>query len=184
MKESKIGTLDKDRVLDCLCQIERGGVTVELSDGIWAWKNNADQITRYVDSMVKRKILSLLRAKKSGFDYDELVGRTSRYVTEQFKSRPLRDRAHVIKNAITELKKAGTIYDREGIYRIAYDPSDVDNRLARHTGFKVPARTFARCPFCRREALTKQEVEDQFGFRNVAGVIRPQSWCRICRKKR
>lgn len=118
IRESKIGTIDKDTVHECLSRIEREGVTVELSDGVWAWRNSPDQVTRHADSMVKRKILSLLHAKKSGFDYDELVGRTSRYVTDQFRNRPLRDRARVVKNAIVELKKAGMIYEREGIYRI------------------------------------------------------------------
>ena len=183
MRESRIGTIDKDKVLGCLRQIEREGLTVELSDGTWAWKNSSDQITHHADSMAKRTILSLLRAKKSGFDYDELAGRTGRYVTDQFKSRPLRDRAHIVKNAIIELKKAGTIHEHEGIYRIAHDPPDAENISAKHARSEVPTRTFAKCPSCRREAFTRQEVEDRFGFRNMDGVIRPQSWCKRCRKK-
>ena len=27
-----------------------------------------------------------------------------------------------------------------------------------------------------------KEVEKRFGFRNADGVVRPQSWCRACRK--
>ncbi len=183
MRESKIGTMDKDKVLGCLRQIEREGLTVELSDGTWAWKSGSDQIARHADSMAKRRVLALLRAKKSGFDYDDLAGRTGRYVSDQFKSRPLRDRAHIVKNAILELKKASTIHEREGIYRIAHDPPDTENIPAKHARHKIPTRTFARCPSCRREAFTRQEVEDRFGFRNMDGVIRPQSWCKSCRKK-
>ena len=66
---------------------------------------------------------------------------------------------------------------------IAYDPSDVEVILARHATSKTSARTFARCPSCHKEAFTRWEVDDRFGFRNMTGVIRPQSWCRGCRKK-
>ena len=118
MKESKIGTLDKDKVLDYLRQIEREGVTVELSDGTWALKSDSDQIMRHATQMIRKKILSLLRAKKSGMGYEELVGRTSRYVTEKFENKRLKNKTCIIKNTVCELEKEGAIYERNGVYRI------------------------------------------------------------------
>ncbi|MDE2588603.1 MAG: hypothetical protein KGL95_02910, partial [Patescibacteria group bacterium] len=39
----------------------------------------------------------------------------------------------------------------------------------------------AKCPVCKKVASTDQEVEDFFGFREMNGVERVQSWCKECR---
>ena len=41
----------------------------------------------------------------------------------------------------------------------------------------------AQCPECSKTAKGKLEVEEKFGFRNNAGYIMVQSWCRNCRKR-
>ena len=33
-------------------------------------------------------------------------------------------------------------------------------------------------------AKSHEDVEKYFGWRNVNGIMRPQSWCRKCRKNR
>ncbi|MDQ7083629.1 MAG: hypothetical protein Q9M36_01270 [Sulfurovum sp.] len=41
-----------------------------------------------------------------------------------------------------------------------------------------------KCPQCGKEAITYQEVDEKFGFRNMdKESMRNQSWCRDCRKK-
>ena len=42
---------------------------------------------------------------------------------------------------------------------------------------------FAKCPACNKSSSTREDVDKEFGFRNIDGIIRPQSWCRACRKK-
>ena len=37
------------------------------------------------------------------------------------------------------------------------------------------------CPQCRRSADGRVEIGKAFGFRNVDGIVRPQSWCKKCR---
>lgn len=41
--------------------------------------------------------------------------------------------------------------------------------------------SYAKCPNCPNEAHTKSEVDRLFGFRNNAGNIQVQSYCRGCR---
>lgn len=43
-------------------------------------------------------------------------------------------------------------------------------------------KPFAKCPSCNKIAVSNEEIERLFGFRNMAGTSRPQSWCRDCRK--
>lgn len=40
---------------------------------------------------------------------------------------------------------------------------------------------YAKCPICPNEAHGKREVERLFGYRNDAGRIKVQSYCRSCR---
>ena len=41
---------------------------------------------------------------------------------------------------------------------------------------------YAKCPNCGKEATTYDEVEEEFGYRNMGdGRIIVQSWCKICR---
>ena len=40
------------------------------------------------------------------------------------------------------------------------------------------------CPNCGKKAITYQELDEKFGFRNMNNKsMRNQSWCRDCRKK-
>jgi hypothetical protein len=42
----------------------------------------------------------------------------------------------------------------------------------------------AKCPRCERRAYSANNVEQQFGYRNMGdGTVRVQSWCRVCRRK-
>ena len=65
---------------------------------------------------------------------------------------------------------------------------DFDNKTVVITGGasglgKGAAKVFAKCPNCGKTAKNYQDTEKDFGFRNMDGIMRPQSWCRICRKK-
>jgi len=42
----------------------------------------------------------------------------------------------------------------------------------------------AKCPQCERRAYSAAAVEEQFGHRNMGdGIVRVQSWCRVCRNR-
>lgn len=43
---------------------------------------------------------------------------------------------------------------------------------------------WAQCPHCGKEAKSRKEVEEKFGYRNMGdGRYIPQSHCRECRLK-
>ncbi len=65
---------------------------------------------------------------------------------------------------------------------VAFHPSEVRGIIGSHAKTVVSAREHAKCPKCNKTADSRQEIEKEFGFRNVDGMIRPQSWCRECRK--
>ncbi len=65
---------------------------------------------------------------------------------------------------------------------VAFNPSEVRGIIDRHAKTDISARESAKCPKCNRTATSRQEIEEKFGFRNVDGMTRPQSWCRECRK--
>lgn len=46
----------------------------------------------------------------------------------------------------------------------------------------VAERQQTYCPKCGAIAHTKPEIELVFGFRIIGGVVKPQSWCRDCRR--
>jgi hypothetical protein len=46
----------------------------------------------------------------------------------------------------------------------------------------VAERQQTYCPKCGAIAHTKPEIELVFGFRVIGGVVKPQSWCRDCRR--
>lgn len=48
----------------------------------------------------------------------------------------------------------------------------------------MPYGEYAECPKCGKVAHGKEEIEEEFGYRNMGcGKIIPQSWCRDCRIK-
>ncbi len=69
------------------------------------------------------------------------------------------------------------------MWDVAFHPSDVRAIIAKHSKSDTSANEDARCPRCGKAARTRQEVEKLFGFRNMDGLIRPQSWCKKCRTR-
>ena len=65
---------------------------------------------------------------------------------------------------------------------VAFSPSDVRGIIEKHLKTDVSAKEHAKCPKCGKIAQARQEIEKKFGFRNIGGIIRSQSWCRACRK--
>ena len=69
------------------------------------------------------------------------------------------------------------------MWDVAFSPSKVKSIVAVHTRTKVSATQRAKCPRCGKTSVSRQDIEKAFGFRNMDGIIIPQSWCRSCRKK-
>lgn len=65
---------------------------------------------------------------------------------------------------------------------VAFHPSEVRNIIEKHAKAEISAKVFAKCPNCGKPAKNYQDTERDFGFRNMNGIMRPQSWCRDCRK--
>ena len=79
------------------------------------------------------------------------------------------------------------VVNEDGIYGtwtwdVAFHPAEVRGIIEKHFKAKVSAKEYAKCPRCDKIAKSRQEVEKKFGFRNMNGMTRPQSWCRSCRK--
>lgn len=70
------------------------------------------------------------------------------------------------------------------LWDVAFHPTEVRGIINKHTKTEVSSRDYAKCPKCSKEATSRQEIEKKFGFRNMDGIMRPQSWCRICRSDR
>ena len=64
---------------------------------------------------------------------------------------------------------------------VAFHPTEVRGIINKHCNTEISANEHAKCPKCRKAARSRQKVEEEFGFRNVSGMARPQSWCRTCR---
>jgi len=46
----------------------------------------------------------------------------------------------------------------------------------------MPYGEYAQCPCCRKTAYGNDEIERDFGYRNMGnGKVIPQSYCRDCR---
>ncbi len=65
---------------------------------------------------------------------------------------------------------------------VAFSPGEVRGIIAKHSSSSVSANEYTRCPKCHKSAESRQDIERDFGFRNIDGIIRPQSWCRSCRR--
>ena len=64
---------------------------------------------------------------------------------------------------------------------VAFHPSEVRNLIEKHVKTKISTKVFAKCPKCKKTATHREEIEKLFGFRNMDGFIRVQSYCRDCR---
>ena len=67
------------------------------------------------------------------------------------------------------------------MWNVAFHPTDVRRIITEHSKTNTSANENAKCPRCSKTVHTRQEIEKLFGFRNMDGLIRPQSWCKKCR---
>lgn len=68
-------------------------------------------------------------------------------------------------------------------YDVAFRQTEVRDIISKHSKSKSSSNTTAKCPACGKLAQKRQNINKLFGYRNVNGVVRPQSWCRKCRTK-
>ena len=94
---------------------------------------------------------------------------------EQNKTK--RDHLEKWVNIVNEDGKYGT-----WVWDVAFHPAEVRGIIFKHSKTDVSAKENAKCPRCGTTAKSRQVIEKIFGFRNTNGLIRPQSWCRKCRK--
>jgi type III restriction enzyme len=80
-------------------------------------------------------------------------------------------------DAVTEDGRFGVWTDD-----VAFAQSEVKGIIRKHSESEKAKDVFAKCPRCDKTANTRDETEKLFGFRNIDGFNRPQSWCRVCRK--
>ena len=66
---------------------------------------------------------------------------------------------------------------------VVFYPSEVRKIISKHAKIEISAKEYAKCPQCRKSVQSIQKIEREFGFRNVNGIVKPQSWCKTCRKK-
>ena len=64
---------------------------------------------------------------------------------------------------------------------VVFDPMDVKRTIQKHIRAKTTSNEHAKCPKCGKHSHTLPEINKEFGFRNVNGITRSQSWCRRCR---
>ena len=122
MNESRIALSEKEAARLQVMKMETSGMIVKVSDGKWAWKtSDDDQQQDYAESIIREKMLALLRTKKRGTDSSILLGRMNKVVLDEFGDIHT-DRAKLVRDAIQELKRRGLINEEDGIYRIANDP--------------------------------------------------------------
>ena len=68
------------------------------------------------------------------------------------------------------------------VWDVAFHPTKVRGIIEKHAKSEISAAKYAKCPRCGKLAQSRHEIEKKFGFRNIDGMIKPQSWCRCCRK--
>lgn len=66
---------------------------------------------------------------------------------------------------------------------IAYDKSEIKRIIKKHSSVRTIQKENVRCPSCDKRATGQKMINERFGYRNVDGIIRPQSWCKKCRVK-
>ena len=65
---------------------------------------------------------------------------------------------------------------------VIFNPSELRNVIQKHATLEVSTNEFAKCPNCGKKAKGHEDIEKYFGYRNITGTMKPQSWCRDCRK--
>lgn len=67
---------------------------------------------------------------------------------------------------------------------VAFDPSEV-NSIIKKQNEAIPTINYVtKCPACGKTAASLDDIDKLFGFRNMNGFIKSQSWCRDCRKSK
>ena len=61
--------------------------------------------------------------------------------------------------------------------------SELQSMIKKHVGMTPSTNEFAKCPNCGKKVKGHEDIEKYFGYRNMNGIMKPQSWCRDCRKK-
>lgn len=89
------------------------------------------------------------------------------------------------RKALKEWTKAINLNGRFGTWTcdVAFHHTEVRGIIEKHSKIQLSSNTTARCPVCSKTVRGRQNIYEQFGYRNVNGVARPQSWCRECRRK-
>lgn len=67
------------------------------------------------------------------------------------------------------------------VFDVAFHQTEVRGIISKHMKTNATAKIEARCPACRKIVVGRQEIDREFGFRVLSGIIRPQSWCKKCR---
>ena len=66
---------------------------------------------------------------------------------------------------------------------VAFNPAEVNIIISNHLKSAVSSAEHVKCPRCGRIASSRNDIEKEFGYRNMDGIARPQSWCRNCRSQ-
>jgi type III restriction enzyme len=67
---------------------------------------------------------------------------------------------------------------------VAFSPSEVRLIVNKHAERSAANEVNAKCPLCQKEASGREQVNRLFGYRNMDGFVRVQSWCKDCRSKK
>ena len=62
--------------------------------------------------------------------------------------------------------------------------SELQSMIKKHVGMTPSTNEFAKCPNCGKKVKGHEDIEKYFGYRNINGIMKPQSWCRQCRKEK
>jgi len=94
------------------------------------------------------------------------------------------DQNRTKRSFLSEWVDAVTEDGRFGIWTsdVAFAQSEVKPIIAKFAKSDISAKMNAKCPNCGKIANSRSEIDTLFGFRNVGGIIRQQSWCRDCRR--
>ena len=66
---------------------------------------------------------------------------------------------------------------------VAFNPDKVKGIISEHIKSDTSSTERAKCPRCNKSADSRKEIEKKFGYRNMDGMAKPQSWCRDCRSR-
>ncbi len=67
---------------------------------------------------------------------------------------------------------------------VAFDPGEVRPIIKKHNDTIPSINYITKCPACGKTAASIPDIDKLFGFRNMSGFIRSQSWCKDCRKNK